>query len=150
LVKHENRKLAGKLIESIGPPRQHVVFLESDPGGPPVSNEEPREHQRTGLDILGIWPFSLIFLHLVAVGLLFCYSRYPIFGRARPLEAPALADFGRHVAALGTLLERTRDRAYALNRVAHYQQTVRREPGRFRRSPATPTAPSSEPHAGLP
>lgn len=141
LVNHENRKLAGKLIEAIGPPRQHVVFLESEAGGPPVWNEEPREHQRTGLDILGIWPFSLIFLHLVAAGLLFCYSRYPIFGRPRPLEAPALADFGRHVAALGTLLERTRDRAYALNRVDHYQQSVRREPGRFRRAPSTAAPP---------
>ncbi len=148
LVNHENRKLAGKLVEAIGPPRQHVVFLESGPGGPPVWNEEPREQQRTGLDILGIWPFSLIFLQLVAVGLMFCYSRYPIFGRPRPLEAPALADFGRHVAAMGTLLERTRDRAYALNRVAHYQQTVRREPGRFRRSSAPATPPASLPQAG--
>lgn len=147
LVNHENRKLAAKLVDAIGPPCQHVVFLESGAGGPPVWNEEPREHQRTGLDILGIWPFSLIFLHLVAVGLLFCYSRYPIFGRPRPLEAPPLADFGRHVAALGTLLERTRDRAYALNRLAHYQQAVRREPGRFRRSSSSATStsfPSSE------
>lgn len=144
LVNHENRKLAGKLIEAIGPPQQNVVFLESEPGGPSVWNEEPREQQRTGLNIVGIWPFSLIFLHLVAAGLLFCYSRYPIFGRARPLEVPALADFGRHVAALGTLLERTRDRVYALNRVAHYQQAVRREPGRFRRTPSA--APGESPN----
>lgn len=141
LVNRENRKLAGKLIDAIGPPRQSVVFLESDAGGPPVWNEEPRDRQRSGLDIVGIWPFSLIFLHLVTVGLIFCYSRYPIFGRARPLDPPALADFGRHVAALGTLLERTRDRAYALNRVAHYQQAVRREPGRFRRTPSPPVLP---------
>lgn len=145
LVNHQNRKLAVKLVDAIGPPRQHVVFLESDAGGPPVWNEEPREQQRSGLDILGLWPFSFIFLHLVAAGLIFCYSRYPIFGRARPLDPPTLGDFGRHVAALGTLLERTHDRAYALNRVAHYQQSVRREPGRFRRSPSTPPLPPSPP-----
>lgn len=145
LVNHENRKLAGLLIEEIGAAPQEVVFLESGPDGPPIWEEEPPEHAQTSLEILAVWPFNAIFLQLGALGLIFCYSRFPIFGRARPLAAPRLSDFGRHIAALASLLERTGDRAYALNRVAHYQQTVRREPGRFRRSVASPAASGGEP-----
>ncbi|MGH7134232.1 MAG: hypothetical protein ACREHD_00745, partial [Pirellulales bacterium] len=100
------------------------------------------------LEILAVWPFNVIFLQLGALGLIFCYSRFPIFGRPRPLAAPRLSDFGRHIAALASLLEKTGDRVYALNRVAHYQQTVRREPGRFRRSAAaSATAPHDRPLA---
>lgn len=144
LVNHENRKLAGLLVEEIGAPPQDVVFLESGPEGPKIWEDEPPEHAQTSLEILTVWPFNAIFLQLGAFGLIFCYSRFPIFGRPRPLAAPRLSDFGRHIAALANLLERTGDRSYALNRVAHYQQTVRREPGRFRRSATPPAAASVE------
>lgn len=145
LVNHENRKLAGLLVDEIGAAPREVVFLESGPGGPPIWEDEPPEHAQTSLEILTVWPFNAIFLQLGALGLIFCYSRFPIFGRPRPLAAPRLSDFGRHIAALASLLERTGDRAYAANRVAHYQQTVRREPGRFRRSVAPPASMSGEP-----
>ncbi|HQU42691.1 MAG: hypothetical protein B7Z73_19510, partial [Planctomycetia bacterium 21-64-5] len=131
LVNHEHRKLAARLLEEIGPDPREVVFLESGAGGPPVWEQEPTARSRTGLDVLAVWPLSVIFLQLGALGLIFCYSRLPIFGRPRPLAAAGLADFGRHIAALASLLERTRDRKYAAQRVAHYQQVVRREPGRY-------------------
>ncbi|HWB13592.1 MAG TPA: DUF4350 domain-containing protein [Pirellulales bacterium] len=154
LVNHENRKLAARLIEEVGEAPQEVVFLESGSGGPPIWEDEPPERARTALEILAIWPFNAIFLQLGALGLIFCYSRLPIFGRPRPLTPPGLADFGRHVAALGTLLARTQDRVYAAQRVAHYQQTVRREPGRFRRSASqtvpTPADPQSTQHPTSP
>ena len=142
LVNQENRKLAGRLVTAIGPSPRQVVFVESGRGGPPVWEEEPPERARTSLEILAAWPFNAIFLQVGALGLIFCYSRFPIFGLPRPLAAPGLADFGRHIAALGALLERTRDPAYALKRVTHYQQAVRREPGRFRRGTA-PSAPAA-------
>ncbi|HET6883661.1 MAG TPA: hypothetical protein VFI31_26140 [Pirellulales bacterium] len=136
LVNQENRKLAARLIDEIGPAPQEVVFLESGPNGPRIWEDEPPEQARTGLEIVGVWPFNVIFLQLGALGLIFCYSRFPIFGRPRPLAAPHLSDFGRHIAALAALLQRTGDRVFASNEVARYQQTVRREPGRFRRSAA--------------
>ena len=140
LVNHEHRKLAGRLIQEIGSKPREVVFLESGPGGPPVWETEPVEHSPTGLQILAVWPFNAVFLQLGALGLIFCYSRLPIFGRPRPLAAGQLADFGRHVAALASLLGRTRDAKFAAERVAHYQEVVRREPGRFRRGTASPSA----------
>lgn len=140
LVNREHRKLAARLIEQIGNKPKEVVFLESGPGGPPVWEDDPSERSRTSLEILAVWPFNAIFLQLGALGLIFCYSRLPIFGRPRPLAAGHLVDFGRHVAALASLLARTRDAKYAAERVAIYQQVVRREPGRFRRSASSATA----------
>jgi hypothetical protein len=67
LVNQEHRKLAGRLIDQIGPPRQTVVFLESDPGGPPIRDEDPSAQVPTGMEIFlagrpagssGIWPPS--------------------------------------------------------------------------------------------
>jgi hypothetical protein len=140
LINRENRKLAWRLVEEIGDPTQEVVFLESGKGGPPIWEDEPPERARTQWEIVGISPFSIVFSQFGALGLIFCYSRFPIFGRPRPLDPARIADFGRHIAALGALLERARDKSYALERVAHYQETVRREPGRFRRAapPAVP------------
>ena len=63
-------------------------------------------------------------MHLAAVGILFCFARWPIFGRPRQAEPEPVADFGKHIDALALLLERSRDRSYAMARVLHYQQTT--------------------------
>ncbi|HXT57760.1 MAG TPA: hypothetical protein VN699_03955 [Pirellulales bacterium] len=129
LVNHEHRKLAGKLIAEVGDDRR-VVFLESDAGGPPVLDEDPPDVPRNGMEIFGVEPIGAVLLHLAFLGLVFCAARFPIFGRPRELPPPALSDFGKHISALGQMLQRTGDREYALGRVLHYQQHVRREPGR--------------------
>ncbi|HVC93287.1 MAG TPA: hypothetical protein VND64_06325 [Pirellulales bacterium] len=156
LVNVEHRKLAAKLIAEVAP-RQRVVFLESGPGGPPLLDKEPDEAIRSGLEIFGVYPFNWIFLHLAVLGLIFCVARFPIFGTPRSLDPVPLSDFGRHVWALGKLLERTGDRVYALSRLQHYQQNVRREPGRYRRGTsagsavASPfAAPPQPPHGDAP
>ncbi|HEV3005057.1 MAG TPA: DUF4350 domain-containing protein [Pirellulales bacterium] len=136
LVRHEHRKLAARLIAEINP-RQQVVFLESGAGGPPVLDKEPEGVMQSGLEFLGKPPFNWIFLQLAVLGLVFCVTRFPIFGTPRPLDPAPLSDFGRHIWALGKLLERTGDRAYAMSRLQHYQQHVRREPGRYRRGAGT-------------
>ncbi len=125
LVNHEHRKLAGKLIAEIGPAGQSVVFLESGPGGPPIHGEEPPVGAPTGLEIFTVWPTNWILLHLAAVGILFCFSRLPIFGRPRELPPPPSSDFALHVDAVARLLKRSGDRPYAAARVMHYHQTVR-------------------------
>ncbi|MGH7139676.1 MAG: hypothetical protein ACREHD_28385, partial [Pirellulales bacterium] len=51
LVNQENRKLAGLLVDEIGPASQEVVFLESGPEGPRIWEDEPPEHARTSLEI---------------------------------------------------------------------------------------------------
>jgi hypothetical protein len=122
LVNHEHRKLAGALIDCVGESARNVVFLESGSGGPPISDQDPSRSASSGLEVFHLWPTNWILLHLAAVGIIFCFSRWPLFGQPRQLEPAAVSDFGRHVDALAELLSRSHDHSYAMSRVLHYQQ----------------------------
>lgn len=110
LVNHEHRRLAGNLIGECGKVDQ-VVFLESGPGEPAISSHEPNQHH--GLAAFTVWPINCILMHLLALGILFCYSVFPIFGRPRRMPEAETSDFGKHVYAIGELMEHTGDRQYA-------------------------------------
>jgi hypothetical protein len=127
LVNHEHRKLAGKLIDAIGPPQQRVVFLESYAGGPPIFEHDPANLMPSPMAIFNLWPTNWILLHLAAIGIMFCFARAAIFGRPRDVEPDGASDFGRHIAALGELLQRSQDEEYALARIQHYRQMTKSE-----------------------
>lgn len=129
LVIHEHRKLAGQLIDEVGPPEQTVVFLESGPGGVFVFETDPSAGPPSALAIFHVWPANWILLHLAVVGVILCFSRFPIFGRPRDPEPEGTSDFGRHIRALGKLLERSGDTAHAAGRLAHYRQLAHPESG---------------------
>jgi hypothetical protein len=133
LVRHEHRKLAGQLIDQVGPPGQTVVFLESGPGGPLVFETDPSLGPPSGLAIFDVWPANWILLHLAVAGIIFCFSRFPIFGPPRGLEPEGTSDFGRHVEALGELFQRAGDTAHAAARLSHYQQLTRPDASSHRR-----------------
>jgi hypothetical protein len=114
LVNHQHRKLAGKLIQAVGSPGR-VVFLESGPGGPPI---DPAAEAISFWQLFGGWPLNVILLHLAVLGIIFCFARWPIFGRPRLPATEGTSDFGKHVAAVGQLLFRSKDRAYALSKLS--------------------------------
>ncbi len=135
LVNHEHRKLAAKLVEEIGPPVQRVIFLESEQGGPPVHETDPTQQMPGGLELFGVWPLGPILLHLAAVGIIFCFARWPIFGLPRDPARQGLGDFGQHLRALGELLSRTRDQQFAQSKVTAYEQAAHADkPGWLKRS----------------
>lgn len=109
LVNHEHRTLAAALVSTVSAPGE-VVFLESGPGDPPI---DPPAAGSPLARLFGAWPLNVILLHLAALGIIFCFARWPIFGRPRLPAAETIADFGKHVAAVGRLLARSRDWAYA-------------------------------------
>jgi len=111
LVNHEHRKLAGRLIDAM--PEGRVVFLESNVNGPRITDREPPPTTHTGLEILGIWPMGAILLHFAVLGIIFCFARWPIFGLPSEAESEAPTDFGRHIEALGKLLEQSGNETYA-------------------------------------
>jgi hypothetical protein len=113
LVNHQNRKLAGKLVQAVGPPGR-LVFLESGPGGPPI---DPPAGGSALARLFGVWPLNAILLHLAVLGIIFCFARWPIFGRAKVPPVESTSDFGKHVAAVSELLKRTRDRGYAVSKL---------------------------------
>jgi len=127
LVNHEHRKLAGKLIAEIGEPGKNVVFLESHAGGPPIRAKDPEASMPTGLEMFNIWPTNWILMHLAVVGVLFCFMRWPIFGRPMPSEPVGASDFGRHVEALALLLKRSGNRNYARSKMLQYRKKSEQE-----------------------
>ncbi|MCI0361459.1 MAG: hypothetical protein L0211_23500 [Planctomycetaceae bacterium] len=128
LVNHEHRKLAARLVNECGLPG-NVAFLESFPEGPPVSDKEPAGNSAT-LALMDVWPLNAIVIHLTILGIVFCLARSPIFGRPRELPTETAADFGKHVTALGELLARTKDRAYAQGRLHQYRELAKRDSGK--------------------
>jgi len=158
LVNVEHRKLAAKLITECGTPGK-AVFLESSEGGPVILSTDPDGAYPTGLEVFTVWPLGIIVLHLAALGILCCFAAYPIFGRPREVVLASdsssaraetyrsgyytsgsstvdvdarrieRAHFGKHIDALGELLELTKDRAYAIERVKYYHEHVKRESG---------------------
>ncbi len=119
LVEHEHRRLAGRLIDSCGPPGR-VCFLESGPGGPRISESD--KNLPLLVRAFTVWPLSVVLLHLTLVGILFCFCVFPIFGRPRNLPVETVSDFGKHVAAVGELLERRADAEHAQQRIQQYHQ----------------------------
>ena len=158
LVNLENRELAVKLISACGTPGK-AVFLESQAGGPPILAEDPDDSYPTGLELFTVWPLGIIVLHLAFLGILCCFAAFPIFGRPREVALSSdtssarkatyrsgyytggsstvdvsarrieRTHFGKHIEALGEMLEKTQDRAYAIERVKYYHEHVKRESG---------------------
>lgn len=152
LVNHEHRKLAGQLVSTCGEGR--VVFLETGAGGPQIFDEEPGANIPTGFEVFTVWPLGIIVMHLTILGILCCIAIFPIFGRPKETEsstasmtnaaqlvnsedesaAVVQADFGRHITALGELLEKTEDRNYARDKVTYYHEHVSRDSGTSQRA----------------
>ncbi len=134
LVNHEHRKLAGRLTDACGPPGR-VCFLESGRGGPRISESDTQLPLM--LRAFTVWPVNAILLHLTLLGILFCFCVYPIFGRARSLPPDSTSDFGKHVSAVGDLLEQGGNAADAQQRLQQYQDMMQRNnfagvPNRYR------------------
>lgn len=119
LVNHEHRKLAMRLVESIGEEKRQVVFLESGPLDPPIS-EDPSREPPVGMKLFTVWPIGAVLAQLAAFGIIFAVMRWPVFGVARQLERPELTNFGRHIRAIGSLLADTEDRNFAFGQIAAY------------------------------
>jgi hypothetical protein len=130
LVNKEHRKLAAKLIDSVGKPWR-VVFIESDEATPIRDADGSGDSQETAsmTDVFGVWPLSVILLQWAVVLALFCFSRWAIFGPPRDPPPPPSSDFSRHVGALAETWELTRDSSYAQSRWQYYQEHVRSESG---------------------
>ena len=88
----------------------------------PWDEQEPK-----GFELLRVWPLSLISIQGLFIGAMALLAMLPIFGRPQRLPSQSTTDFGKHIEALGYLLHRSRDRNYALQRIADYFRNVRRD-----------------------
>jgi len=136
LVNHEHRKLAATIIRQCSQKRV-VCFLESDyddsENVPVITNDPAPPLPPSILTILQSWPFGFILMHLIVVGIVYCFFRYPIFGKSKTTfvltttiddktRKQSVANFGRHIQALGNLMRRSGNETYARNCISQYQQ----------------------------
>ncbi len=145
LSNHEHRRLAGRLIDEIGPPKKMIAFLEFNPFGSRISDKDPSFGPRLGFEVFHVWPTNWILLHICLVGVLLCFWKFPIFGRPVEPESDATSDFGLHIDAVARLLAKTGDTAYAHTRLQHYRKLARGDAAPLRTSAELGhTAPSGE------
>jgi hypothetical protein len=141
LANAEHRKLAMRLVRAC--PSGNVVFLESGAAGVPIKETSDGERGHAWRLMMS-WPLGVIVIHFAALGLVFLIARFLQFGRARSLPRTKLADFGKHVEALGQLMARTKDHAYATNNLQQYRLKARRASGaRHDQSHALEVAPGA-------
>ncbi|MBM4076870.1 MAG: DUF4350 domain-containing protein [Planctomycetes bacterium] len=69
------------------------------------------------LKFMMVHPNGWVFGQSILALLLFCWWKFPIFGRPRQTQNQETARFGRHVEALGILLHRTHDLEFARKRI---------------------------------
>lgn len=124
LINHEHRRMAGRLIDAVGPAGQNVLFLESGPDGVEINTEDPGMQMKTGLEIFNVWPINYVVLHLAIFGTAYCFSRFPLFGRPRDPPQPDTINFGNHIDALGELLRKSRDYHYAQQAMSRYRNLL--------------------------
>ena len=120
LANPQHQILAGQLVDACGSDKR-VTFVEGETLKI-ASEESPIP---TGWEAFTQWPLSVILIHLTVVGIIFCFASFPIFGKPRREEADSIADFGKHITALGALLERTGDDDYARAQLRAYHDGVR-------------------------
>jgi hypothetical protein len=133
MVHRENRKLTHAIVRMIADSKPsatakplNVTIVASANDIPDRDRDSSRESGGR-FRVFSVYPSPVIIGHLVAALLVFCWHRFPLFGRARSEEVRDVQRFGRHVEALGDLLAGTRDSNDALARVRRWRRAVRHE-----------------------
>lgn len=116
LISHQNRRLAAAFADALGPDRSIVFVREARIG------EDEAPSAPTLWRFLTISPINWIAGHVFVALLAYILYRVAIFGRPREISHRECYRFGRHVEALGKLLQATRDVSFAQSRIAAYKR----------------------------
>lgn len=140
------RSLAHRVVTASGPPGQ-VGFLTSDWSGIGVSSALDGRPRKSGMELLTVWPLSLVTIHAALLGLVVCLILMPIFGRPRNPRQHSQSDFTDHLDAVAGLLARAGGDQYARHRISDYMRRVRGETSGPWVLPEPPhAAPAALPH----
>ncbi len=131
IVTDEGRDLVQQLLVESGkradPTTPRVGFITSGFAGVPVSDSSGQPQMASGMELLTVWPLSIITIHLAMMGIVACLILLPIFGRPRKLKERTNSDFADHINAVGALLHRGNGEQYARQRISEYFRKVRGE-----------------------
>lgn len=120
----ENAQLRDTFLDEISGSKR-VLFLETGPG-PVLLSSVPDDRIDQSWAWMTKGPFPIFVLHAVILAVVFCFARFPVFGRARRIEFEPRNDFGQHVAEVGRMLRMRQFESFARQKLEHYYQVVRR------------------------
>ena len=106
---------------------KQVGFLTTDWRGVAISDQNADDAQVSGMELLTVWPISLITIHGVLLGFVVCLVLFPIFGRPRKIEKNHQSDFADHLDAVAALMHKTGGDVYARGRISEYFKRIRGE-----------------------
>jgi hypothetical protein len=124
ILQPENAVIRDAFLTEISD-KNRVLFVDTGPG-PVLLSTTPDDR----IDQPWAWmtkgPFPIFALHAVVLAVVFCFARFPVFGRPRRIEFEPRNDFGQHVAEVGRLLRARQLEAFAREKLEHYYQIARR------------------------
>lgn len=120
------RTLASSLVADSGPAAQ-VGFLHTSVSPLAVDESDGSTAARTGMELLVVWPISLITIHGALLGIVIVLILMPVFGRPRRTKQPSQTDFADHLEAVAVWMERAPTDHYARQKISEYMQRVRGE-----------------------
>lgn len=124
ILRPENVPLREAFFDAL-PPQSRVLFLETGPGDVQLSTT-PNERIDQSWAWMTKGPFPIFVLHTVLLAMVYCFARFPVFGRPRKIQFAPRNDFGQHLAEVGRLLRVRKLETYAREKIAHYYQAIRR------------------------
>ncbi len=133
LAHRSNQRLAAKIVEDSAPaPTANgraptAGFLTSDSTGVSVSALKPGVPVATGMELLTVWPLSLVTMHGVLLGLVLCLMLWPILGRPKRAKLGEHTHFGDHLDAVAGLMNRAGGEDYARRRISEYFKQIHGE-----------------------
>ena len=111
--------------ENSDPPQ--AGFLTTDWTGVSISERKPGAPIASGMELLTVWPISLVTIHGVLLGLVVCLMLLPIFGRPKKVRRVDHSDFGDHLDAVAALMNKAGGEEFARQRISEYFKRIRGE-----------------------
>ncbi len=129
----------GEIVPDGASPDRRAGFLTSDWQGVRVSEAKPGVPRASGMELLTVWPLSLVTTHAVMLGVVVCLMLIPVFGRPARFRHRRTNRFGDHLDALAALMNKAGGEPFARARIAAYMRQVRGETaGPWVQPPAPP------------
>ncbi len=130
LTQRSNQLLADKIIQEAASAKNSSMragFLNNNGTALIVSDAESGAPVPSGMELLTVWPISLLTMHGIFLGFVICLMLWPIFGRPRKISRLNSGNFGHHLDAVAALMKRVGGERYARTKISDYMKRIRGE-----------------------
>ena len=100
-------------------------FLTSSYSPIPISDKLAETSLASGMELLTVWPISLVTIHLTLLGFVVCMYLFPRFGRPKKIHHSGSSDFSDHLDAVAALMSKTKGDLFARKRISQYMRRIK-------------------------